>query len=224
MTRKDICTRNHNALAGTGPGGEAARQVVVLPIGSVEDHGPAPALGCRHFLIWSICGAGAQQAEGDILLMPIIPFVTKTHHMDFPGHHRSNPESASIFVLDVTKVSPTTASGGFSSRTDTVPICRFSTLSRAARSWKRRHCARLSVAVTRAQGDPAVGESGRAAVARMRTRDFPSICILTPTGFRWTRRVKERRANPLRTSSGMISPTRAHPHDGLLDSVFQSRE
>ena len=67
--------------------GEVAKKqpVVVLPIGSVEDHGPHLPLDVDNFLIWAICEAAAQRAAGDILLMPIIPFGYETHHMDFPG-------------------------------------------------------------------------------------------------------------------------------------------
>ena len=77
--------------------------VVVLPIGSVEDHGPHLPLDVDNFLIWSICEAAAQRADGDILLMPIIPYGFETHHMDFPGTIDIRMESLLNFVLDVTK-------------------------------------------------------------------------------------------------------------------------
>jgi creatinine amidohydrolase len=85
--------------------GEIAKKqpVVVLPIGSVEDHGPHLPLDTDNFLIWSICEAAAQRAEGDILLMPIIPFGFETHHMDFPGTIDIHMEHLLHFVLDVTK-------------------------------------------------------------------------------------------------------------------------
>ena len=72
MTRKDYLYQ-YNTWPELGQ--VAKRQpVVVLPVGSVEDHGPHLPLDVDNFLIWSICEAAAQQAEGDILLMPIIPF------------------------------------------------------------------------------------------------------------------------------------------------------
>src|SRR5438067_2122944 len=85
--------------------GEVAKKqpVVVLPIGSVEDHGPHLPLDVDNFLIWTICEAAAQRAEGDILLMPIIPFGYETHHMDFYGTIDIGMEHLLHFVLDVTK-------------------------------------------------------------------------------------------------------------------------
>ena len=85
--------------------GEVAKKqpVVVLPIGSVEDHGPHLPLDVDNFLIWQICEAAARRAEGDILLMPIIPFGYETHHMDFHGTIDIQIEHLLHFVLDVTK-------------------------------------------------------------------------------------------------------------------------
>jgi creatinine amidohydrolase len=77
--------------------------VVVLPIGSVEDHGPHLPLDTDNFLIWSISEEAARRAEGDILLMPIIPFGYETHHMDFHGTIDILMEHLLHFVLDVTK-------------------------------------------------------------------------------------------------------------------------
>jgi len=101
MTRKEYLYQHH-----TWPElGEAAKRqpVVVVPIGSVEDHGPHLPLDADNFLIWSICEAAAQQAEGDILLLPVIPFGYETHHMDFPGTIDIQIQHLLDFVLDVTK-------------------------------------------------------------------------------------------------------------------------
>src|SRR6266571_2521512 len=85
--------------------GEVSKKqpVVVLPIGSVEDHGPHLPLDVDNFLIWTICEAAAQRAGGDILLMPIIPFGYETHHMDFHGTIDIQIEHLLHFVLDVAK-------------------------------------------------------------------------------------------------------------------------
>src|SRR5438309_6258433 len=101
MTRKSYL---YGHYAGPELGEAAKRQpVVVLPIGSVEDHGPHLPLDTDNFLIWSICESAAQRAEGDILLMPIIPFGYETHHMDFYGTIDIGMEHLLNFVLDVTK-------------------------------------------------------------------------------------------------------------------------
>ena len=76
--------------------------VVVLPIGSVEDHGPHLPLDTDNFVIWSICEEAAKRAGGEILLMPLIPYGFETHHMDFPGTIDIRTEHLLNFVLDIT--------------------------------------------------------------------------------------------------------------------------
>jgi creatinine amidohydrolase len=85
--------------------GEVAKRqpVVVLPIGSVEDHGPHLPVDTDNFLIWSICEEAAKRADGDILLLPQIPYGFETHHMDFHGTIDIRIEHLLNFVLDVTK-------------------------------------------------------------------------------------------------------------------------
>lgn len=77
--------------------------VVVLPIGSVEDHGHHLPLDTDNFLIWSICEEAAKRADGEILLLPLIPYGFETHHMDFTGTIDIKQEHLLNFVLDVTK-------------------------------------------------------------------------------------------------------------------------
>lgn len=77
--------------------------VVVLPIGSVEDHGRHLPLDTDNFLIWSICEAAARQLDGKMLLMPLIPYGFETHHMDFPGTIDIGIEHLLHFVTDITK-------------------------------------------------------------------------------------------------------------------------
>jgi creatinine amidohydrolase len=85
--------------------GEAVKRqpVVVLPIGSVEDHGPHLPVDTDNFLIWSICEEAARRADGEILLLPLIPYGFETHHMDFFGTIDIRMEHLLHFVLDVTK-------------------------------------------------------------------------------------------------------------------------
>ncbi len=77
--------------------------VVVLPIGSVEDHGGHLPLDTDNFLIGSICEAAAEKLDGKLLLMPPIPYGFEAHHMDFPGTIDIEMEHLLHFVSDVTK-------------------------------------------------------------------------------------------------------------------------
>jgi len=80
-----------------------SQPVVVLPIGSVEDHGRHLPLDTDNFLIWSICTAAAERSPGEMLLLPLIPYGFEAHHMDFPGTIDIGAEHLLHFVLDVTK-------------------------------------------------------------------------------------------------------------------------
>ena len=77
--------------------------VVVLPVGSVEDHGPHLPLDTDNFLIGTICEAAAARAAGDMLLLPLVPYGFETHHMDFPGTIDIKPDHLLHFALDITK-------------------------------------------------------------------------------------------------------------------------
>lgn len=79
------------------------RPVVVLPIGSVEDHGHHLPLDTDNFLIWNIAEEAARRADGEILLMPLIPYGFETHHMDFTGTIDVKSDHLLNFVLDITK-------------------------------------------------------------------------------------------------------------------------
>lgn len=101
MARKDYLYQHYTWVEMK----EVAKRnpVVVVPVGSVEDHGPHLPLDTDNFLIWSICEEAARRANGDILLMPLIPYGFETHHMDFPGTIDIHMEHMLHFVLDVTK-------------------------------------------------------------------------------------------------------------------------
>jgi creatinine amidohydrolase len=77
--------------------------VVVLPVGSVEDHGPHLPLDVDNFLIGSICEEAARRLDGEMLLLPPIPYGFEEHHMEFPGTIDIAMEHLLHFVLDVTR-------------------------------------------------------------------------------------------------------------------------
>ena len=77
--------------------------VVILPIGSVEDHGHHLPLDTDNFLISNICEEAAKRAGGEILLLPLVPYGFETHHMDFPGTIDIGIEHLLHFVTDITR-------------------------------------------------------------------------------------------------------------------------
>lgn len=59
--------------------------VVAIPFGAVEDHGLHLPLSTDNDILEGILRATAMRSEGDLLVMPTIPYGLDEHHMDFPG-------------------------------------------------------------------------------------------------------------------------------------------
>src|SRR5262245_13732810 len=63
----------------------ARQPVVALPIGAVEDHGAHMSLSTDNDILEGVLAECGRRAEGDLLVLPTIPFGLDEHHMDFPG-------------------------------------------------------------------------------------------------------------------------------------------
>lgn len=61
------------------------KPVIVQPIGAMEQHGAHLPLNTDNFIVSHICHLAGEQAGGDLLVLPVIPFAFNAHHMDFPG-------------------------------------------------------------------------------------------------------------------------------------------
>ena len=81
----------------------AEQRVVVLPVGSTEDHGHHLPLDVDHFVVGEICEAAAKLIPDEVLLLPTVPYGFEDHHMDFPGTITIGDEHLLHFVLDITK-------------------------------------------------------------------------------------------------------------------------
>jgi len=121
--------------------------------------------------------------EGDILLMPIIPFgLRDTSHGFSRAPSTSKIQHLLDFVLDSQRVSAHHGFRRISHRgTDTgsnMPISR--PCRAAARSWKRRHCARpFCGRHSRSRRSRQLRESGRRRQCRTHANSrLPSICYL----------------------------------------------
>lgn len=59
--------------------------VVLLPFGTVEDHGLHLPLNTDNVIVEAICLEAARRAPGEMLVMPLVAYGLDEHHMDFPG-------------------------------------------------------------------------------------------------------------------------------------------
>src|SRR5918912_3055085 len=66
---------------------EAASEdlVCLVPVATLEDHGPHLPIDTDLRLTAEICRRVAEAAEDDVVLLPAIPHGYSPHHMDFPG-------------------------------------------------------------------------------------------------------------------------------------------
>jgi creatinine amidohydrolase len=61
------------------------RRVPIVPIGTLEDHGPHLPIDTDVTLVEAICRGAAEQLGDDSVLLPPIVHGYSPHHMDFPG-------------------------------------------------------------------------------------------------------------------------------------------
>lgn len=80
-----------------------AQKVVLLPIGSTEQHGPHLPLDVDNFLARSVCVAAARRAPREALVMPTIPYGYNEHALDFPGTIHVAYDTFVRYCLDVCK-------------------------------------------------------------------------------------------------------------------------
>jgi len=79
------------------------RRVVLLPVGTTEDHGHHLPLDTDNFLVWSVCVETAKRIPNEVLVMPLIPYGYNIHHIDFPGTICVAAEHFINFVADICK-------------------------------------------------------------------------------------------------------------------------
>src|SRR5947209_1878201 len=60
-------------------------RVCLIPVGTLEDHGPHLPVDTDDRIITEICRRAAEEAPDQIVLLPTIPHGYDPHHMDFPG-------------------------------------------------------------------------------------------------------------------------------------------
>ena len=103
---REAVRRQHRYEALTWPEiNEAIAQekVIVLPVGSVEQHGHHLPLDVDFRLASSVCQAAGQQSPADMLVMPPVSYGYCHHVMDFPGTINVEPTTFVRLLLDITR-------------------------------------------------------------------------------------------------------------------------
>jgi creatinine amidohydrolase len=79
----------------------ARQPVVLLPFGTVEDHGPHLPLNTDNVIVEAFCLEAASRAPGEMLVMPTVAYGLDEHHMDFPGTVSVGMQTLLAYVSDV---------------------------------------------------------------------------------------------------------------------------
>jgi creatinine amidohydrolase len=79
----------------------AAKKVVILPFGAVEDHGHHSPLDTDNIIGTTVCLEAGRRAPEAMLILPTIPYGLDEHHMDFPGTITIEMTTLINFVADV---------------------------------------------------------------------------------------------------------------------------
>ena len=78
----------------------AAKKAILVPIGSIEDHGPHLPLNTDNVIVEAVCFEAARRASDELLSLPVLPVGFEDHHMDFPGSLTSSMETLLSFFAD----------------------------------------------------------------------------------------------------------------------------
>ncbi len=81
----------------------AAGRVAVIPIATIEDHGPHLPVDTDVMLCVSVCEAAVERAGDRAVLVPPINHGYSPHHMDFPGPITIGAETLIRYGVDVCK-------------------------------------------------------------------------------------------------------------------------
>jgi len=79
----------------------ARQPVVLLPFGTVEDHGPHLPINTDNLIVRAVCLEAARRAPAEMLVMPLVSYGLDEHHIDFPGTVSVGIETLIGYVADV---------------------------------------------------------------------------------------------------------------------------
>ena len=92
-------------------------ELVLIPIGSTEQHGPNLGLGQDHVIANAYCERAAERLAPRLLALPAIPWGISDHHMNFPAPLPCAPRPSSSYWKTSSSPCATTASAASSSST-----------------------------------------------------------------------------------------------------------
>ncbi|WP_448006320.1 mycofactocin biosynthesis peptidyl-dipeptidase MftE [Agromyces bauzanensis] len=101
MTRRD--TRRDVRRLADRPWPEVGRPVLLVPLGSTEQHGPHLPLDTDTVVASAVCDALAERlaADGvDAVVAPAIPYGASGEHQDFPGTISIGTEALALLLLE----------------------------------------------------------------------------------------------------------------------------
>ncbi len=84
---------------------DAAKQgrAVIVPVGTIEDHGPHLPVDTDDRLCWEICQRAGALVPDEVVVIPPVLHGYSPHHMDFPGAISIGSQTFVNYVLDVCK-------------------------------------------------------------------------------------------------------------------------
>jgi creatinine amidohydrolase len=80
----------------------AQERVVVVPIGTLEDHGPHLPIDTDVRIIEAICARACAQASDRVVLLPVVTHGYSPHHSDFPGSITIGWDTFVRYLTDIT--------------------------------------------------------------------------------------------------------------------------
>ena len=79
----------------------AEERVCLIPVATLEDHGPHMPIDTDLRITAEICRRAAEAAPNEIVLLPPIPHGYSPHHMDFPGPITIGWDTFTRYLVDV---------------------------------------------------------------------------------------------------------------------------
>ena len=118
----------------------AQNRVAVLPVGTIEQHGPHLPLVTDVLTASEMSRRAVQQIPGEAVLLPSVFYAFSEHHLDFPAPSRAR-DTFINYVTELAGASRTTDFARSCWLMDTAATFHFSTLRHATSPMKLRQSA-----------------------------------------------------------------------------------